>query len=150
MAAVYATDRSVFLSPLFQWSLLIVYVIAMGLAAYRQPRLGRAIATRNAFVAYILVSACYSTYYFLIFEVFDPSLVDLQSELMIENARLYLTNAPGIAADDPALTFAPDRLRQTPGGAFLNFAQGMIYGAAFSFLLGYVLGRGEVSETTDV
>ncbi len=146
MAAVYAADRSLFLSPLFQWSLGIVYLAAMILAAYRQPRLTRFHATRNAFVAYLLVSASFSLYYFLLFEYFDPTLVDLQSELMIENARQYLTQSPGVAADDPALTFAPSELRQTASGAFLTYAQGTIFGAAFSFLLGYALGRSSATQ----
>ncbi len=143
MAAVYAADRGLFLSPVFQWSLSLIYALAMVLAAYRQPRLPRFTATRNAFVAYVIVHACFSLYYYLLFEYFDASLAELQSELLIENARKYLEQRPGVAADDPALTFAPEKLRQTAGGAFLNFMQGTIFGAAFSFLLGYGLGRAD-------
>ena len=145
MAAVYAFDRRLFLSPLFQWSLGIYYLLAMVLAAYRAPRLPRMIATRNAVVAYVLVSGSFYLYYYLLFEVFDPELVTLQSELMIENARIYLEQKPGIAQDDPAVTFAPENLRQSIGGTFFNFAQGTIFGVAFSFLIGYALGRSDVS-----
>lgn len=141
MAAVYSASAELFLSPMFQWSLGVVYLAAMVLASLRSPKLPRGRAVRNAFVAYLLVSASYYLYYFLLFEYFDPTLVERQSALMIENARAYLDQAPGSAADDPAVLFAPDRLRQTAGGTLFNFVQGAIFGAAFSFLLGFAVGR---------
>lgn len=143
MASVYSASADLFLSPFFQWSLGIVYLAAMVLASLRSPKLPRAQAIRNAFVAYLFVSASYYVYYFLLFEYFDPTLVERQSALMIENARAYLEQTPGSAADDPAVLFAPERLRQTAGGTLFNFAQGAIFGAAFSFLLGFAVGRSD-------
>ena len=147
MAAVYSASPELFLLPPFQWSLLVVYLAAMVLASLRSPRLPRARAVRNALVAYLGVSACYYLYYYLLFEYFDPGLYELQSELMIENARRYLGQTPGSLADDPAVTFAPERLRQTAGGTFFSFAQSAIFGAAFSFLLGFlVCAPGEATD----
>lgn len=141
MAAVYSASPELFLLPPFQWSLLVVYLAAMVLASLRSPRLARARAVRNALVAYLGVSFCYYAYYFLLFEVFDPELYGLQSELMIENHRRYIEQAPGSLADDPAVMYAPERLRQTFGGTVFGFAQSAIFGAAFSFLLGFLVGR---------
>ena len=143
MAAVYSASPGLFLSPLFLWSLSIVYLATMLLASLRSPRLPRARAVRNAFVAYLFVSASYYAYYFLLLEYFDPALVELQSELMIESARRNLTQAPGSLADDPAVMYAPERLRQTVGSTLLTYAQGAIFGAAFSFLLGFLVGAPE-------
>lgn len=143
MAGVYASSPAIFLSPLFQWSLGVVYLAAMLLASLRNPKLPRARAVRNAFVAYLGVSVSYYLYYFLLFEYFDPDLVQLQSELMIDNARAYLESAPGIAGENPNVLFAPDKLRQSASGTVFSFAQGAIFGAAFSFLLGFGVGAGE-------
>ena len=140
MAGVFAASPELFLSPLFQWSLAVVYLVAMLLASLRRPPLPRAQAVRNAFVAYLFVSASYYLYYYLLFEVFEPTLVERQSELLVENARRYLEASPGDLASDPAVIYAPERLRQTVGGTVFNFAQGAIFGAAFSFLLGVLVG----------
>ena len=59
---------------------------------------------------------------------------------MIENHRRYIEQTPGSLADDPAVMYAPERLRQTLGGTVFSFAQSAIFGAAFSFLLGYLVG----------
>ena len=146
MASVYAASPDLFLSPLFQWSLVFVYLAAMVLASLRSPRLPRMAAVRNALVAYLCVSACYYLYYYALFEFFAPELVERQSELMIENARRYLGQQPGAAADDPAVRFAPDELRPTAGGTFFSFAQGALFGAASSFLLGFLVGAPERRE----
>lgn len=140
MAGVFAASPDLFLSPLFQWSLTVVYLAAMILASLRRPALPRARAIRHALVAYLFVSASYYLYYYLLFEVFEPTLVERQSELLVENARRYLGQSPGSAAEDPAVLYAPDRLRQTVSGTLFNFAQGAIFGAASSFLLGVLVG----------
>ena len=141
MAGVFAASPDLFLSPVFQWSLVIVYLVTMVLASLRRPPLPRMSAVRNAFVAYLCVSASYYLYYYLLFEVFEPELVERHSELLIENHRRYIAQAPGSLSDDPTVIYAPERLRQTIGGTVFSFAQGAIFGAAFSFLLGVLVGE---------
>ena len=141
MSLVYRANPTVFLSPVFQWSLGIIYLAAMLVAGAGRPAYERSTATRRAFVAFALVSASYYLYYFLLLAVFDPSLVELQSELMIENARAFGLAKPGAAVDQPEVLYAVERLRPSVGGTFYSFVQGLLFGGALSFLIGYALGR---------
>ncbi len=141
MAAVYRESREAFLSPIFQWSLLVVYLVAMVLVLVRRPQLERMAATRTALITYMTVSACYYLYTYLLYEVFDPSLYELQSELMIENAERYATGTPGEAAETAKFKYAPERLHYTLGGIFYNYALGILSGAAVAFLLANLFGR---------
>lgn len=140
MAAVYSSSRELFVNPLFLHSLTIVYLAAMVMASLRSPRLPRSQALRNAFVAFLCVNACYYVYYFVVIRYLDPELVQLQSELLIESAREGSGRAPGRLADDPAYLYAPDKIRPTAGGTLLSYAWSAILGAAFSFLLSFLVG----------
>jgi len=141
MSLVYAQSREAFLSPVFQWSLVVVYIAAMTLPLLRRPQLERMAAIRTALVAYMLVSACYYMYTYALYEFFDPSLYELQSELMIENAQRYSTNTPGSAQQAPEQIYSPENLAYTPGGVAYSYALGILSGAAVAFLLGNLLGR---------
>lgn len=143
MALVYSQSREAFLSPLFQWSLIVVYLVAMTLAALRRPPAPRTVAVRAALICYLLVSASYYLYTYLLYEVFDPDLYGLQSELMIANAERFQSGQPGRLSDSPAVVYAPERLRYTLSGIAYNYAFGALSGAAVSFLLGTLLGRGD-------
>ena len=141
MFAVYSASPEAFLSPVFQWSLGIIYLAAMLLAAAGRPPYTRLGATRRAFVAFALVSVSYYGYYYLLLRHFDPDLVELQSRLMIDNARAHGLAEPGRAGDAPEVLYSPDRLRPTPGGTVFSFVQGLLFGGALSFSIGYLLGR---------
>ena len=143
MALVYSQSPALFLSPLFQWSLLLLYGVAMALSLLRRPQLSRSEATRTALTVFVLVSASYYLYTYLLYEVFDPTLYELQSELMIENAERYATGTPGKFEETPAELYSVERLRYTPGGVLFNFALGCLSGAAVSYLLGLALGYRE-------
>ena len=142
MAVSYANSVELFLSPLFQWSLVVPYLATMVLAvAATRPRPERLTATRIAFVAFALVSACYYVYTYLLFEVFDPELYARQSELMIANAERFDAGEPGRLEDSPAVRFAPERLRYTLGGTLFAYVQSLLFGGAVAFLIGHLLGR---------
>ena len=143
MALVYSQSRAAFLSPVFQWSLAALYLVAMALAALRRPPAPKLVAIRAALVCYLLVSASYYLYTYLLYEVFDPELYALQSELMIENAQRFQSGTPGRLAETPEQLYAPERLRYTFGGVTYNYAFGALSGAAVAFLLGSLLGRGD-------
>lgn len=148
MALVYSQSRAAFLSPVFQWSLTVIYLVAMILAALRRPPAPRIEAIRSALVCYLLASASYYLYTYLLYEAFDPELYELQSELMIANAERFQSGQPGRLADSPAVLYAPERLRYTLSGIAYNYAFGALSGAAVSFLLGTLLGRGDDPDTT--
>ena len=143
MALVYSQSRAAFLSPIFQWSLVVIYLAAMVLAALRRPPAPRMRAIRAALICYLLVSASYYLYTYLLYEVFDPELYGLQSALMIENAQAFATGTPGRLAESPESLYAPERLRYTAGGLLYSYALGALTGAAMAFIIGTLLGRGD-------
>ena len=154
MALVYSQSPSLFLSPIFQWSLLLIYGLAMAGSLLPRPQLSRFEATRTALVVFVIVSASYYLYTYLLYENFDPSLYELQSKLMIENAERFQTGTPGAFEETPAQLYSAERLRYTPGGILYNFAFGCLSGAAVAYLLGLVLGykpeEGEVTPAGDL
>ena len=151
MLAVLLGSEAAFLSPVFQWSLGVIYLAAMLLAAAGQPSYSRSEATRRAFVAYAVVGLCYTVYSFLLFRLIKPELVELQSQLMIENARAYALTAPGLAAEQPEVMFSVERLRPTVMGTVFSYAQSLLFGGALAFLVGFALGRrdGSTDATGD-
>lgn len=150
MALVYFQSPSTFLSPVFQWSLVIVYLVAMVGVLLRRPPYKRLEAIRAAVVVYMLVSASYYVYTYALYEVFDPTLYELQSELMIENAQRFQTGTPGRAAEAPEVVYAPERLRYTLGGIAYNYVFGLLSGVAVAFLLGNLLGvKSDDAATSD-
>ena len=140
MALVYSRSRELFLSPLFQWSLLLLYAVVMIVAAAKRPPYERAEATRAALVAYLLVSLSYYVYYYFLFEVLDPELYQLQSELYIANARAYGLTEPGSLNERLEDKFAPQNLRLSLTDIAFSMARGAVLGAAVSYALGFLLG----------
>ena len=140
MALVYAQSREAFLSPVFQWSLVIVYLAAMVGTLLRRPPIPRGDAIRAALVTYLLVSACYYLYTYALYEWFDPELYGLQSRLMIENVRAAQAGEPGLASESAAVKYAPENLRYTFSTVAYSYALGALSGAAVAFLLGNLLG----------
>ncbi len=143
MFLVYSQSRATYLSPVFQWSLTLIYLAFMVLVLLRRPPYTKFDALKAAFVAYLCISACYFLYNFALYEVFDPELYGLQSELMIENAIEYEIGAPGTIGQSPEQLYAVANLRQGFGSMTLSYAQSAIYGFAGAFLLGQLLGRRE-------
>jgi len=86
----------------------------------------------------------------LLYEVIDPNLYQLQSELMIANSKQHGLGTPGDVSQLPEVMYAPESLQYTFSKVMLWYAQGAIFGAAISFLLGNLLGKKETSEVKEV
>jgi len=141
MAVIYSQSRELFLSPIFQWSLLIPYLIAMILVLMKRPPYFQGEAIRAALVVFLIVNACYYLYTFLLYEVIDQSLYQLQSDLMIANSKEHGLGTPGDVSQLPEVMYAPESLKYTLGKVMLWYAQGAIFGAAIAFLMGTLLGK---------
>ena len=144
MALVYWRSRELFLSPIFQWSLLVLYLVAMLLAAAPRDRFTRKEALQAGAIAVLLTSAAFYLYTYMLYEVFDPSLYDLQSQLMIENAQQFAVSNPGEMSQSPQVIYAPENLKYTFSGILRNYAQGAIVGIAAAYLLAQAVGKKEV------
>jgi len=120
----------------------------MVLALLKRPQLNQGSAIRSALVVYLIMNAAYYAYPFLLYEVIDPSLYQLQSDLMIANSKLHGLGTPGDVSQRPEVLYAPESLKYTFSKVMLWYAQGAIVGAALAFLLGSLLGKKEIIETS--
>ncbi|MEO0876781.1 MAG: hypothetical protein AAFY48_19450, partial [Bacteroidota bacterium] len=81
------------------------------------------------FLTFVIANALFYLYYYFLFAVFDPELVDLQAELLRENGQ------------DPADAIAP-----TIKSTFFAYAQSLIFGFALAAAIGFILSRRQPSN----
>lgn len=113
----------------------------MVLVLMKSPPYFQGAAIRAALVVFLIVNACYYLYTFLLYEVIDPNLYQLQSDLMIANSKQHGLGTPGDVSQRPEVMYAPESLTYTFGKVMLWYAQGAIFGAAIAYLLGTLLGK---------
>lgn len=80
--------------PWVSWSSLIVYIICMWLgckAFYNENKENASFRflLREAFAIYIVANLVYFLFYYLMLEVFDPSLIYVQAEVGLEQLEQY-------------------------------------------------------------
>ena len=126
----YFADRALFLNGGVIWSSLIIYLAFMYKAIVEERNaLGGDIefkeAVKPAFVVFIIANVIYHSFIYLMFNFFDPALIDLQRELM-ENSGIDTTG------QDLKIPF----LR-----AFFALIQSLIPGFAISAILAAILKR---------
>lgn len=81
----YFINRALLLNPWVWWGSLTIYLVFMfrvvqqlDTAAFRQ-------SLQGAFLVFVIANAIFYLFYYLLFSVFDPGLVDLQGELLEGN-----------------------------------------------------------------
>ena len=89
---VHAVDRALVLNPLVFWSTILFPVTAMMLAVRRQRdeqggRIEQKAALRTAFLSFVLAQLPFSVFMWVLFNVLDPGLDELQRSLMEEAGR---------------------------------------------------------------
>lgn len=113
----------------------------MTLALLNRPQYFTGDAIRVAVVVFLIINAGFYIYFFLLHEVIDPDLYNLQSELFIKNAKENGSGTPGDISQRPEVKFAPETFKLTFGSVMLKYVSGAIIGAAISYLLGTLLGK---------
>ena len=81
---VYMIDRSLFFSPIVHWSSFLFYIYFMAVAwkDAGKPEDFRE-SLKIMFVIYLIANAIYYIFYYLIFKVVDPDIVEIQKEMMV-------------------------------------------------------------------
>jgi Ca2+/Na+ antiporter len=126
----YFVDRSLFLNGGVTWSSLIIYLIFM-FKAVREVRdaqggeLEFREALKPAFTVYFIANVIYYSFLYLMFNFFDPELVELQREML---------EAGGIPTDG-------QNLEMSATVTFFAFLQSLIAGFAFSAAVAAILRR---------
>ena len=128
-AAVYFINRPLVLSRGLWLGSGLVYVLAMWQAQKKVEGSELKAYIQPGFLVFVIANALFYLYYYFLFAVFDPELVQLQAELLRESGQSP-KNAP-----DPTL-----------GSTFFAYAQSLIFGFALAAGIGFVLSRWQGSK----
>lgn len=120
------------------WSSIIIYVVAMVKSikdemARSRSSFGFREGLRASFLTFIIANAVFYLFYYLLFSVFDPQLVEMQRELM--------QNSPGLAGGMEGKSF-----EVTPGKTFFVFSYTLIGGFILSLVLAGLIVRNGISR----
>ena len=123
-AGIYFLNRPLVLSRGLWLGSAVVYALAMWqaqktvqgneLKAYIQP----------GFLVFVVANALFYLYYYFLFAVFDPELVELQAQLLSEGGQ------------NPKDASTP-----TIGSTFFAYAQSLIFGFGLAAAIGFILSR---------
>lgn len=81
----YFVDRALILNPWVWWGSLVIYLIFMFRAVQQVDSTAFRRSVQAAFLVFVIANAIFYLFYYLLFSVFDPGLVDLQREMLADN-----------------------------------------------------------------
>lgn len=112
----YTINPRLMLGSLVWWSSLIFFLVAMVMAIKKSDQtLGLRAALQTAFLVFIVANFLFYTFFYLLFGVFDPELVEVQKEMMKTNPAA----AEQLRSKDFSVTLS---------GTFFNYLYSLIGG----------------------
>lgn len=81
----YFLDRAYLLNAWVWWGSLIIYLAFMFRVVQQLDTTAFRQSLQAAFLVFVVANAIFYLFYYLLFSVFDPGLVDLQRELLQDN-----------------------------------------------------------------
>jgi len=143
----YAISPRLMLRSWVLWGSLIIYLICMVLACYRERERIKGYyplqsALKTAFAVFVAANVIYYAFYYVLFNIVDPGLVDLQRELMLESMDRNAGLIGKGNAEKLMREYAEGDLRVTLSQLALGFAQGLIGGFLLSLAVAGVMKRG--------
>ncbi len=136
MLLFYFIDQRMMLGPWVYRSTLLIYVIMMFMAVFAARKSGDGLidikeAIRIAFQTFIVANVLFYVFYYLLFNMFDPELVTLQKEMMMEFQEEY----KDLEMAEQLKDMTEADLAFTLGKAIFSFAKDAITGFIFSLLI---------------
>ncbi len=133
----YAIDPRLMLHPGLYWGSLIIYLFGMLGACLLGKRRGEGVlgfrnAVRTAFVTFLLANCLYLAFYFIMFNVVDPGLPEIQKELFRE---FYEVKFKGKALKDQLTQLDAENFQLDASTIIFGFGRGAIGGFILSLLL---------------
>jgi hypothetical protein len=85
-------NRELALNPLVYWSPILVAVVAMTMVVKKEREMNdgkmeQRTALRHAFLTFVIAYFFFTAFIYLLFNLIDPSLIDLQKKAMLEAGR---------------------------------------------------------------
>lgn len=141
----YFISPRLMLSSGIIWSTLIIYLVFMYRATVqvrdRVASFPIQLALRPPFIVYVVASLIYYGFYYLLFNVFDPGLLDIQYELMLENAQRLADLVGADQFKDEVEALSREDLQVTLKVVALDAARSIIGGFILSLILGGLLRK---------
>lgn len=81
----YFINRALLLNPWVWWGSLTIYLVFMFRVVQQLDTTAFRQSLQGAFLVFVIANAIFYLFYYLLFSVFDPGLVDLQGELLEGN-----------------------------------------------------------------
>lgn len=136
----YFISPRLMLSSWVMWGSMIIFIAAMVVACLQERaqmdrRYTFRSALRSAFLVYVIASAIYYLFYFLLFNVIDPDLVELQRALILENLEHYGNVLGEDNVEEMIRRYQEEDLQVTFGNTVLDFAWGLIGGFIISLVV---------------
>ena len=145
----YWIDRRLILSPEIIWSTNLLYLIGMFMSARETRRLNGGTlpfrpALRSAFVVYLVANAIYYGYNFLLYNVIDPDMLNVQQQYMRDN----MDQLTGFLGEDNVqyVEQTIDQLNYRPLTVLLNYGSSLIGGFVLAALIGWMVRRKPLPE----
>ncbi|MCB0608428.1 MAG: DUF4199 family protein [Lewinellaceae bacterium] len=115
----YWIDRPLVNHPALWWGSMILYLVFMYRAVKSAAPGDFRSALQPAFLTFVVANALFYLFYYLLFGVFDPGLVDLQRETMVSDPRF-------------GQAFENYDLKVTLGNTFFRYCYSLIGGFILS------------------
>ncbi len=141
----YLVNVRLFFTPFVVWSVVVVYLIGMVLACNKQRKAQEnfpfKMALRTAFLTFTIASITYYTFTYLLYNVFDTELVEIQKEILFEQMtamakRFKLSDLQGQIQD-----FSNRDFSITLRNSLLALSQSLIGGFVLSLGLAALMRR---------
>jgi hypothetical protein len=133
----YFMDRKLAFSAAVRFSSLLVCAVFMYLAIKDVQTPDFKVLLRGAFAVFLIANACYYVYDYVLFNMIDKSLMDMEKEMAIE---MYRPNTPINELYD-----MEQGIRNAQGHTFgsnaMQFARWTILGFGVALLVSYLVKR---------
>lgn len=147
LLAFYAASPRLMLSSWVMWGSLIIYLACMAMACRREREAIAGLypfqsALKTAFAVFVVANLIYYAFYYVLFNVIDPGLVDLQRELVLESMDRYGGMLGEENAEELMRRYREEDFRVTLSNTALSFAQSLIGGFILALIVAGVMKRG--------
>lgn len=142
----YLIEKKLFFHPWVYWSSWLPFLGLMVFATLRDRKMVEGPyalrqALKTCFSVFVIGSAIFQCFYYILFNFADPSLVQIQQEVIRESLEYYRANLGDRVVGQLEQGAAADRLKYGLGTAVQSFARSAIGGFIVSLALAFALKK---------
>ena len=141
---LFLLNREYLVQPELTWASLIIYILFMVRAVqqeretYEESVFTMRAGTRTAFWVFLIISAVYYLFNYVMFNVIDPDLTNLQKQLLLDQEDFIRD----LFGDEYFEAIRDKDFKITLSNSFFAFCQAAIGGFIISLLIGLTHRRG--------